>query len=304
MVNRLKFCLHLVKWYYFYQSVDVTSIGRFITKILDVGNGIVGGPNDGEAEIKIPDEFLIKEGDDPIKSIIDSTYPDVIKNLYQHTYFQERAILAPTHEHVDKINDRLLELVPGEEITYLSCDSVDESDNSITADNGLQSPEFLNSLKFSGIPNHKLVLKVGVPIMLLRNIDQPNGLCNGTRLTVIKLEKSLITARVITGTNIGFQTLIPRMKLSPTDKSLPFKIIRKQFPISMCFAMTINKSQGQSLSYVGLFLPRPVFTHGQLYVAISRVKSKKGLKVLICDKDMNVGSTTTNVVYKEVLQML
>ncbi|XP_071740486.1 uncharacterized protein [Rutidosis leptorrhynchoides] len=237
---------------------EMAGMDAFANWILDVGNGTVGGPNDGEAEITIPDEFLIKQTDDPI----------------------------------------------GEEITYLSFDDVDACDNSMTCDHGMRSPEFLNSLKFSGIPNHKLVLKVGVPIMLLKNIDQTNGLCNGTRLMVIKLEKSVITARVITGTNIGFETLISRMKLSPTNKTLPFKITRKQFPVSICFAMTINKSQGQSLSHVGLFLPRPVFTHGQLYVAISRVKNKKGLKILICDKDMNVSNTTTNVVYKEVLQSL
>ncbi|CAK8534419.1 unnamed protein product [Lathyrus sativus] len=64
--------------------------------------------------------------------------------------------------------------------------------------------------------------------------------------------------------------------------------------------MTINKSQGQSLDYVGLYLPKNVFSHGQLYVAISRVKSKAGLKVLIHDKDNNYLTQTTNVVFKEV----
>ncbi|XP_071728100.1 ATP-dependent DNA helicase PIF1-like [Rutidosis leptorrhynchoides] len=283
---------------------EMENIKEFAQWILDVGNGTVGGPNDGDAEIIIPDEFLIKQSDNPINSIVESTYPDLINNLYENTFFQERAILAPTHEHVDDINERLLQLIPGDEFTYLSCDSVDASDNSMPGDRGMQSPEFLNNLKFSVIPNHKLVLKVGVPIMLLRNIDQPNGLCNGTRLRVTKLEKSLITAKVITGTNIGFETLIPRMKLSPSDNTLPFKITRKQFSVSMCFAMAINKSQGQSLSQVDLYLPRPVFTHGQLYVAISRVKNKNGLKILICDKEMNVANTTTNVVYKEVLQSL
>lgn len=147
-------------------------------------------------------------------------------------------------------NERLLSMVPGDETVYLSSDAICESDKSTENENGLRSPEFLNSLKFSGVPNHTLALKVGVLIMLLRNIDQANGLCNGTRLTVLRLDKSLIKARVITGTNIGFETLIPRMKLCPSDKSLPFKITRKQFHVAACFAMTINKSQGQSLSQV------------------------------------------------------
>ena len=78
----------------------------------------------------------------------------------------------------------------------------------------------------------------------------------------------------------------------------------QSYTISVSFAMTINKSQGQSLSKVGLYLLRPVFTHGQLYVVVSRLKSKKGLKVVVCDQDGNVSKTTTNVVYKEVLQGL
>ena len=94
------------------------------------------------------------------------------------------------------------------------------------------------------------------------------------------------------------------MVVSPSDKKMPFKLNRRQFPISMCFAMTINKSQGQTLSKVGLSLKRPVFSHGQLYVAISRVKSKEGLKVLCCDKDGNYTDKTNNVVFKEVLHKL
>jgi len=72
----------------------------------------------------------------------------------------------------------------------------------------------------------------------------------------------------------------------------------------LSYAMTINKSQGQSLSTVELYLPKPAFSHGQLYVALSRVKSKNRLKVLIHVKDHKTLSSTTNVVFKEVFKNL
>jgi len=73
-----------------------------------------------------------------------------------------------------------------------------------------------------------------------------------------------------------------------------------QFPLTLCFAMTINKSQIQSLSRVGIYLPKLVFTHGQLYVAVSQVTFRKGLKLLILDEDNNVCKETTNAVYREI----
>ncbi|XP_058770416.1 uncharacterized protein LOC131644042 [Vicia villosa] len=134
----------------------------------------------------------------------------------------------------------------------------------------------------------------------MRNIDQSEGLCNGTRLIVTKLGTHVIEASIIAGKNCGNRVYIPQMDMSPSQSPWPFKLNRRQFPIIVSYAMTINKSQGQSLDTVGLYLPRDVFTHGQIYVALSRVTTKQGIKILIHDQHAKVKTTTTNVVYKEI----
>ena len=139
--------------------------------------------------------------------------------------------------------------------------------------------------------------------MLLRNLNPAMGLANGTRLIVRGVTDRLIQADIINGSHAGERVFLPRIKLIADDDTLPFHFVRRQFPVRLAFALTINKSQGQSLERVGLFLPKPVFTHGQLYVALSRVTDPLGIKILLMNGTVpgKEGQYTQNVVYPEAL---
>ncbi|KAK1393412.1 ATP-dependent DNA helicase [Heracleum sosnowskyi] len=236
--------------------------------------------------------------------MISSTFPDFLQNFSCPKYLSERAILTPTNQTVGHLNSLIVDKIPGEVVSYFSIDEAADFGGTEVQKNAAFPVEYLNSISIAGMPPHDLKLKVGVVVMLIRNLNQTLGLCNGTRMVVSKCLKNCIECEVICGTFVGTRHFIPRMELCPTDSRLPFKLIRKQLPIQICYAMTINKSQGQSLERVALFLPNSVFSHGQLYVAISRVTSPEGLKIFIDSQSGKSTDITPNVVFKEVFYNL
>ncbi|GFX56443.1 ATP-dependent DNA helicase [Trichonephila clavipes] len=124
--------------------------------------------------------------------------------------------------------------------------------------------EFRKPLDLSGVPSRKLELKVGVPVLLMRNLDAPR-LCNGTRLRITELGRHIVKVTILTGEAKGDNVLIPRIPIIPNN--LPFNFKRLQFPLKVAFSITINKSQGQTLKVAGIHLGSPCFPHGQLYGA-------------------------------------
>ena len=214
---------------------------EFSQFLLNVGENKL--PNDNgfiELPNRICREVNMKNFDEFIKQILPS--------------LSEWTILAPKNDTVDRLNQNIVEYFEGEARIYLSADKVRGDHNPLDF-----PPEFLNSLRLSGLPSHKLVLKIGSPIMLLRNLNAKEGLCNGTQLKCLSLSENLIEAEILTGTKKGSSVFLHRMTLEPSDTEFPFKLSRRQYPIKPAYAMTINKSQGQTLNNVAIYLEDDVF---------------------------------------------
>ncbi|XP_046438429.1 uncharacterized protein LOC124189959 [Daphnia pulex] len=176
---------------------------------------------------------------------------------------------------------KTLRRMPANLKIYKSVDTVSSEDPGEVAN---YPTEFLYTISASGIPPHELKLKIGAIVMLLKNINSRQGMCNGLRLIVEELRDNVILAVIAAGKHKGRKVFIPQITImSPGEFDLPVILNRKQFPIMLAFAVTIKKSQGQTFDRVGIYLPEPVFSHGQLYVAFSRATSREGIKVLCVD---------------------
>ena len=233
--------------------------------------------------VKVPDEVYVADRN----ALMDQIFPDLHLNFERENWLSKRAILAPKNCLVDEINETLLKKIPGQEREYKSLDLPIKGPDSIR-----YPTEVLNSMNFPGIPAHKLILKKGAPIILMRNLNPPM-LVNGTRLQILNLGNSKLEAKILVGEYAGQVVYIPKIPLIPKDCGIQFK--RVQFPVKLSFSMSINKAQGQTLKKVGLLLEEPCFSHGQFYVGCSRVGTDKNLKI-VCPNQR-----TKNVVYKEAL---
>ncbi|KAF1887764.1 hypothetical protein Lal_00023772 [Lupinus albus] len=212
--------------------------------------------------------------DNPIHAIVKSTYPNSVDEYMNEEFLQCRAILASTIETFDEINDYVLSLIPCRHSIIFFNIFINVMKGNIQAHHNLTALKLYKDLLLS-LPNHKIKLKIGTPIMLLRNLDQTEGLCNGTKMIVNRLANHVIEAKVMTEKNVGKIFYIPRMNLSPSHSTWHFKLTRRQFPLTVSYVMTINK-----------------------------VQSMEGLKILIHDKEGKTMNTTINVVFKEVFQNL
>ncbi|GJY86345.1 DNA helicase [Tanacetum coccineum] len=187
-------------------------IENFSSWLLSIGDGTIGDPDETDNEntfnVNMAHELCIPDSDTALASLINFIYDQKTLQMPTPKDLQKKVIVCPKNENADMINAQVLSLVNRQQHVYLSLDEVMPHGNDGGETELLYPPEYLNSLNFAGFPPHRLELKVGAPIILLRNLNISGGLCNGTRLIVTQLLNKVIEARIITGTRI-------------TDKDIP-----------------------------------------------------------------------------------
>ena len=189
----------------------------FAEYMLRIGGGSEEANGDGE--IRLPSDICIPQTgeDSDLDMLIDCIFPTLNANMSNKSYITSRAILSPRNNWVDMITMKMISHFHGDEVVYHSFDSaVDDPHNYYPS-------EFLNTLTPNSLPPHVLKLKIGCLIILLRNINPANGLCNGTRLVVRGFQRNTIDVEIMVADHARKQIFLPRIPLCPSDDEMfPF----------------------------------------------------------------------------------
>ncbi|XP_076393345.1 uncharacterized protein LOC143265402 [Megachile rotundata] len=282
-------------WRHFQRRRLITNMGvrnderQFAQYLLNVGDGAANQTGDildlsNENFLHYGNEIELINwcyGDD---AVADSTTTTTATN------FQNNILLTPLNQTCGRLNKIIVEQMPGEYFTYTSTDSIVSDEPNLI---NRYPVEHLNTITLSGMPHHQIKLKVGCIVMFLRNLNTQIGLVNGVRLIVTKLFTNCIEARVLTGQAKNKTILVPRLDIrSGEGGHAEYEFVRRQLPVALAFAITINKAQ---------YLP----TANCTYMAISRATSSRQLKVLITHPQLpqtNNPHSTQNIMYKQLLQ--
>jgi hypothetical protein len=284
----IKSCPQWKYFVHFWLNVNMranANAQEFADELRQIGLGESNGKGDLKDYWQPPEKLLVKD------SLIEHIFGNLIREK-RFDLFGTTAILASLNETVNEYNEKILETMQGEETVYHSVDSMSDDDHNIVM------PENLNNMNSASLPPHMLRLKTNCTVMICRNLNVSEGLCNGTRLQVLDMARNLLKCRILTGDKADQIVYIPRITVSD-NQSFPFTVFRHQFPVKLAMAMTIHKAQGQTFERIGIALKTEMFVHGQLYVALSRAKCWENIKLQLAEESES--TFVKNVVYKEIL---
>jgi len=129
-----------------------------------------------------------------------------------------RAILTPKNKDGDALNDHAVQYFPGEEKVYLSADRLAQDENEC-----VYPTDLLNSMNPAGFAPHQLRMKVGIPIILLRNVNPAQGLANGTRLLILHISPHIIQAKILTGSHVSQVVCLPGINMNTNDDTKAYR---------------------------------------------------------------------------------
>ena len=236
---------------------------------------------------------------------------DVINNP---TACIQRCILAPTNAQVDLYNAAVLDLLSSTSRQYRAADSLEEHDevveamgSNIDGTSPLPNPDavldYVRHRRPSGMPDYNLRVKIGGVYRLLRNLSIDMGLVKNIRVVITGMGPKLIAVRTLrtdaqtSEINSNADILLPRITFKDRLPS-SHTLCRRQFPLAPAYASTFHSCQGLTLDRVGVDLTEDVFTHGQLYTALSRIRNRSDAVVRLPTPN---SIATTNVTYRELL---
>ena len=230
------------------------------------------------------------------QDLIDFVYPSNI--LANPLKCVMRSILCPTNRQVEYYNNEMLKCFDGPSRIYLSADHIKEAtDNGIIAPSGYI--DYHREHTPPGLPPHKLNIKVNGVYRLMRNISVDRGLVKNCRVVVKTLGISVVSVQIITVNGpLEEDILLPRINFTYEIPGSGFTLCRRQFPLAPAYATTFNSCQGLTLDKVGLDLTSPVFSHGQLYTALSRIRRRQDGILRLRHRATD---TIENVTFRELL---
>jgi hypothetical protein len=249
-VRRLQFC----------QNFRACQDPEFASMLETVGTGAL-------TEVPIPQECRANNVDD----LVDRVFGNDLTNADASAM-----ILTLTLDDADIVNNYCITKCVGycreayAADVFLNCRQPD-----------MYPPEIVASIRMPGVPPSCLQLKLGGRYMIIKNMSK--GIFNGVRCQLVAFAgNKCVFIKLISGPAAGTTTLLPAcvFNISPEQSGLPFNIRRRQFPLILAYAVTVHKAQGQTLAKVGLYISTAIFTHGQLYTALSRTRGWRNIAVL------------------------